>query len=68
MVSFSYQYGSLGMIFPEGSPKLELEVVVDIPKEEQEKYDGYSQRPKHLIKMTFYCKEMCGNYKRLKRR
>ena len=39
--------GTLGMIFPEGNPKnwrWRYAKVVNIPKEQQAQYDGYSQR------------------------
>tara|TARA_R100000008_G_scaffold48046_1_gene28514 strand:+ start:221 stop:670 length:450 start_codon:yes stop_codon:yes gene_type:complete len=39
--------GKLGMIFPEGSPKdwkWRYAAVIDIPEEEKELYQGYSQR------------------------
>jgi hypothetical protein len=39
--------GELGMIFPEGTPEeyvWKYAKVVDIPKEEQHKYDNYDKR------------------------
>ena len=59
--------GALGMIFPEGNPKIGngKKKVVDIDYEEREKYDGYSQRLDVENEKTFdkddflsICKEM----------
>jgi len=60
--------GKLGMIFPEGHPtswNWRYAKVVDIPEEERENYDGYSQRldienAKTFEKNDFMsaCKEM----------
>ena len=60
--------GKLGMIFPEGHPtnwNWRYAKVVDIPEEERENYDGYSQRLDIENALTFEkndfmsaCKEM----------